>query len=215
MGVTFQSNLLNADNYNYKQSLKPVEDTESGGKAIASNSITRDTGADKEENDHLLRKVQFARTKAEVLGEYLGAMQTAVKDSGSKGFLMYRRVGNLMKTEADFEETEMYKNKKDTDTFVADQMEAMEKKQQEIQEIKDAMKEQQEKNSVSSSEDRNGTAGDKIGVAGDDNKAADNDKNAGIKENQLNMQQKVAQMYKSKDDPQRNPSTQETFRGMI
>lgn len=211
MNVSFPKKLMDTENYNYKYQLKKVTETESGKKNVASNRITQETGADKDENDRLLRKVQFSQTKAEVLGHYLGAMQNAVRESGSNGIIMYRRVGNMMGTEKAFEETDQYKKKKDTDTFLIDQMKVLEKRQEEIRELKEAQEKSQE-NTYGPDQDSKKSVTEE--TSGNNTTATQQNRNTSSVQN-TDLQQKAAKMYKSKDAPERNPSVQEVFNGMI
>ena len=99
---------------------------------------------DKAENDELRNKMQFAETKLEVLGESLGAMQKAVRESGNDGILMYRRVSKLGATTEEFKETDAYKNKKENDTTIKDQIDALRESEKELRE-KRAKKQEEKK----------------------------------------------------------------------
>lgn len=211
MNISFPNNLMDSEKLQYKYNLQKVSETQSGSKTVAKNRITAETGGDKAENDRLLRKVQFAQTKAEVLAEYLGAMQNAVRESGSNGILMYRRVGNLMATERAYEETDYYKNKKDADTFLLDQIEVLEKRQEEMQELKEAQAEAQENTSPSDENNSQSVARD---VSGNGTVKTQQSRKTSVTQN-TDFQQRAARSYKTKDAPERNPSTQELFNSII
>ena len=215
MNISFPNNFLTSDRQLHIQNLKKVSETGNGKQTVPSNNITAETGVDKEENDRLLRKMQFAQTKAEVLGHYLGAMQTAVQDSGASGFIMLRRTHHLMGTQMAFQETAKYKDKKDQDTFLLDQIEALEKRQDELEEMKKAQAENQkepyqaEEQSTKSSANRDNSSG-KVRNTSDtqQNRSASNVQN-------VDLQKKAAMSYKTKDAPSRNPTVQNVFSGMI
>lgn len=105
--------------------------------SLGSASYLADDDIDKEENDRLVLQCQLASTKLDVMGVYYGAMQTAVRESGSDGIQMYRRITKLMTTENAYQETDNYKDKKDKDTFVSDQVDAISDKQEEIEKAKE------------------------------------------------------------------------------
>ena len=72
------------------------------------------------------------KTRLDALGEYFDAVQTAKTGSGSNGLLMFRRVSNLAGTHKEYKESENHKNKKLTDTFVSDQVDALRELQEEL-----------------------------------------------------------------------------------
>ena len=98
---------------------------------------------DKPENDKLLRKMQLSKTRLDALGEYFDAVQTAKTGSGSNGLLMFRRVSNLAGTHKEYKESENHKNKKLTDTFVSDQVDALRELQEEL--LEEQMRRTEEK----------------------------------------------------------------------
>lgn len=102
----------------------------SEGKSIA--RIMEGSEQDKPEDDRLLRKMQLSKTRLDALGEYFDAMQTAKRGSGSNGLLMFRRVSNLAGTQKEYKESENHKNKKLTDTFISDQVDALRELQEEL-----------------------------------------------------------------------------------
>ena len=212
MNISFPNNYLTSERQNQIQNLKKVTETDSGRKQVPSNNISTEAGVDKEESDRLLRKVQFAQTKAEVLGHYLGAMQNAVRDSGSNGVVMLRRTGHLMATQKAFQETDQYKKKKEQDTFILDQMEVLEKRQEEMEELKEAQKENQEEAAYSSREDSRQSAV----KDGSDSSARESQQKRSVSNAQnVDLQKKAANSFKTKDAPARNPSVQGVFSGMI
>lgn len=94
--------------------------------------IMEGSDQDKTENDRLLRKMQLSKTRLDALGEYFDAMQIAKRESGSNGFLMFRRVSNLAGTQKEYKESDNHKNKKLTDTFISDQVDALRELQEEL-----------------------------------------------------------------------------------
>lgn len=212
MNISFPNNYLSSERQNQIQNLKKVTETDSGRKQVPSNNISTETGVDKEESDRLLRKVQFAQTKAEVLGHYLGAMQNAVRDSGSNGFATLRRTGHLMATQKAFQETDQYKKKKDQDTFILDQMEALKKRQEEMEELREAQTKNQEETVSRSEEDSKQSASRE--VSGSSARESQQKRSVSNTQN-VDLQKKAANSYKTKDAPARNPSVQGVFSGMI
>lgn len=99
---------------------------------------------DRAESDKLLLKSRISETKLDAMGEYFGSMQTAKEESGRDGFTMFRRINSLIATERNYRETSDYKSKKDKDTFVSDQIEAMREKQDEIEALKAKKAEQED-----------------------------------------------------------------------
>lgn len=212
MNISFPNNYLSSERQNHIQNLKKVTETDSGRQQVPSNHISSEAGVDKEESDRLLRKVQFAQTKAEVLGHYLGAMQTAARESGSNGVVMLRRTGHLMATQKAFQETEQYKKKKDQDTFILDQMEVLEKRQEEIEELREAQTENQEEPAYGSQEDSRQTSVKEASGSS----ARESRQNRSVSGTQsVDLQKRAANSYKTKDAPARNPSMQGVFSGTV
>ncbi len=118
----------------------------SEGKSIA--RIMEGSDQDKQENDRLLRKMQLSKTRLDALGEYFGAIQTAKRGSGSNGFVMFRRVSNLANTQKEYRESDNHKNKKLTDTFVSDQVDALRELQEELLEEQARRAEENEQENV-------------------------------------------------------------------
>ncbi|MCD7708449.1 MAG: hypothetical protein LUI02_01085 [Clostridiales bacterium] len=118
----------------------------SGSSSISANASAYlpEDDIDKAENDRLLLQSQLASTKLDAMGAYFGALQTAVKESGSDGIQMYRRITKLTDTESAYKQTDNYKNKKDTDAFVGDQVNSLKEKQEEIAEAKEKRTEKAE-----------------------------------------------------------------------
>lgn len=157
------------------------------------------------ENDRLLLKSKISETKMDTLGEYFGAMEKAKEESGRNGFAMFARIKRLAETERNYHETSAYKAKKDKDTFVSDQIEAMREKQEEIEALK-AKKAEQE-NKMSLAEDDNAGVSDvsdnndeKISI---NKTAADNNNSSGVSVAKKNIadidinKQKYSSIYSS------------------
>lgn len=211
MNISFPNNFLTSERQMRVQNLQKVTETESGRRQIAKNSITADTGPDKEENDRLLRRMQLAQTKSEVLGHYLGAVQTAVRESGFNGIIMGRRIGHLTGTQRAYQETEQYKKKKDQDTFLLDQLEALKKRQEEMEELKESQTDGQE-DAYRKEEDVRQPAGEDVPRKRE--AATQQSRNTSSVQNG-DLQKKAAISYKTKDAPSRNPTMQGVFTGMI
>ncbi len=211
MNISFPNNFLTSERQMRVQNLQKVTETESGRRQIAKNSITADTGPDKEENDRLLRRMQLAQTKSEVLGHYLGAVQTAVRESGFNGIIMGRRIGHLTGTQRAYQETEQYKKKKDQDTFLLDQLETLKKRQEEMEELKESQTDGQE-DAYRKEEDVRQPAGEDVPRKRE--AATQQSRNTSSVQNG-DLQKKAAISYKTKDAPSRNPTMQGVFTGMI
>ncbi len=211
MNISFPNNFLTSERQMRVQNLQKVTETESGRRQIAKNSITADTGPDKEENDRLLRRMQLAQTKSEVLGHYLGAVQTAVRESGFNGIIMARRIGHLTGTQRAYQETEQYKKKKDQDTFLLDQLETLKKRQEEMEELKESQTDGQE-DAYRKEEDVRQPAGEDVPRKRE--AATQQSRNTSSVQNG-DLQKKAAISYKTKDAPSRNPTMQGVFTGMI
>lgn len=210
MNISFPNNFLTSERQMKIQNLQKVSESDSGRKQIAANTITAETGPDKEENDRLLRKAQLAQTKAEVLGHYLGAMQTAVRESGANGIIMLRRTNHLNGTMRAYQETDQYKKKKDQDTFLLDQLEALEKRQEEMEELKETQAESQEE-TYRSEEDTRQPANTEVSRKNETMQQSRNTSNV----QNTDLQKKAALSYKTKDAPSRNPTMQGIFTGMM
>lgn len=211
MNISFPNNFLTSDRQMKVQNLQKVTETDSGRKQIPKNTITSETGPDKEENDRLLRRMQLAQTKSEVMGHYFGAMQTAVRESGSNGIIMGRRVGHLAGTQRAYQETEQYKKKKDQDTFLIDQLEALKKRQEEMEQIKESQPDGQE-DAYRREEDIRQPAGEDVSRKRE--AATQQSRNASNAQN-VDLQKRAAISYKTKDAPSRNPTMQGVFSGMM
>lgn len=211
MNISFPNNFLTSDRQMKVQNLQKVTETESGRQQIAKNAITAETGPDKGENDRLLRRMQLAQTKSEVMGHYFGAVQTAVRESGSNGIIMGRRVGHLAGTQRAYQETEHYKKKKDQDTFLLDQLEALKKRQEEMEQLKESQTDGQEE-VYRKEEDVRQPAGEDISRK----KEATTQQSQSVSNVQnVDLQKKAAISYKTKDAPSRNPTMQGVFSGMM
>ncbi len=145
-------------NYNNSQ-LAPGKNSVFADQSLNANPLFKNNfGAEdvnRAENDKLLLKSKLSETKMDALGEYFGAMQTAKEESGRDGFTMFARIKRLIDTERNYRETSAYKSKKDKDTFVSDQIEAMREKQEEIEALK-AKKAEQENKVDSAADDNSG-----------------------------------------------------------
>lgn len=132
-----------ATNYvaNYAEKKQSVN-LSSGSKRVT--QIMEGSEYDKLEDNRLLHKMQLSKTRLDAMGEYFGAMETAKRESGMNGFLMFRRVTNLVGTQKDYEKSENYKNKKLTDTFISDQVDALRELQEELLEEQARKLEQKE-----------------------------------------------------------------------
>ncbi len=213
MNISFPNNFLTSDRQMKVQNLQRVTETDSGRKQIPKNNITAETGPDKEENDRLLRRMQLAQTKSEVMEHYFGAMQTAVRESGSNGIVMGRRVNHLAGTHRMYQETEQYKKKKDQDTFLIDQLEALKKRQEEMEQLKESQTDAQE-DAYQKEQDVRQPAGEDVSSKRE--ATAQQNRNASSVQNQnADLQKKAAMSYKTKDAPSRNPTMQGVFTGMI
>ncbi len=145
MGISFNitrntDTVITPTNY---QKANAVKQSDVFKKSINAAALTSDTKADDAENERLLRKMNMAQTRLDTLGEYLGAMQNAQKESGSNVLAMYRRVNHLIGTENDYLKSTDYKNKKNTDTFISDQVAAMNEKLEEIKALRKAQAEKE------------------------------------------------------------------------
>ena len=223
MSVSFQNNYTQSivSTKPYSQKKQTAAQAVQSAKTDASKNmrtaeITKGTVPYKEENDKLMHKMQFAPTKVEAMGEFYGSMQTALRESGQRGVMAATRVGNMLDTEEAFEHTLVYANKKDQYTFVPDQIEAMQKKQQEMEEQK-AAAEEKEKNEP-----------DKEEAAAETSVRSESDENAlrssankitsttGTSSSvNANAQKTAARQYKVNDDPKRNNVVNDIFTGMI
>lgn len=215
--ISFRSDFLSPESVRYKQSLrKSVVETGTGRKSVSPHSITAQAGADKEENDRLLRKVQFAQTKSDAMREYLGTMQEAVRDSGSNGFYMLRRISHMSVTGNAYQQTPQFLEKKDTDTFLLDQLEALQKRQEEMKELQDVQekKQQRQQNKAESTDNEQKNAGSEPLGKRETSPQRNSSKNTSNVKN-ADLQKKAAGAYKSKDAPSRNPYVQQFFTGMM
>jgi len=145
MGISFNitrntDTVITPTNY---QKANAVKQTDVFKKSINAAALTSDTKADDMENEHLLRKMKMAQTRLDTLSEYLGTMQDAQKESGPNVLAMYRRVNHLIGTENDYRKSNEYKNKKNTDTFISDQVAAMNEKLEEIKALREAQAERE------------------------------------------------------------------------
>lgn len=211
MNISFPNNFLTSDRQMRVQNLQKVTETDSGRKQIPKNAITSETGPDKEENDRLLRRMQLAQTKSEVLGHYFGAVQTAVRESGANGIIMGRRVGHLAGTQRAYQETDQYKKKKDQDTFLLDQLEALKKRQEEMEQLKESQTDGQE-DAYRKEEDVGQPVGEDVSSKRE--AATQQSRNVSSAQN-VDLQKKAAMSYKTKDAPSRNPTMQGVFSGMM
>lgn len=130
--TVFDTKAKFATNYVANHTEKQTANLSSDGKSVT--QIPGDSTSDKLEEDRMLRKMQLSNTRLDALGEYLGAMQGAKRASGSNGFMMLGRVTNLIGTQREFKDSENYKNKKTTDTFISDQVDALREMQRQLME---------------------------------------------------------------------------------
>lgn len=145
MGISFNitrntDTVITPTNY---QKANAARQSDIFNKSINAVALTSDTKVDDAENERLLRKMNMAQTRLDTLGEYLGAVQNAKKESGSNVLAMYRRVNHLIGTEKDYLKSNEYKNKKNTDTFISDQVAAMNEKLEEIRALREAQAEKE------------------------------------------------------------------------
>lgn len=223
MSISFQNNLSQApvNTTSYRQTTQtPAQKMQAARTDVSKNlrvsEITEGTKPYKQENDAFLRKVQFAQTKADALGEYLGAMQNAVRESGSNGVMAAKRVGNFIDTEQAFEQSAIYKNKKDKDTFLVDQIAAMEKKQQEMEEAKAAAEEKEEDGqtrvNTASTETNVRSESEANALRSSANKITSTTGTSSSKN--ADAQKNAAKLYKVNDNPKKTAVT-DIFTGMI
>ena len=205
MGISFSitrttDNVITPTNYQKANAAKQSD--ASYKKTINATDISSDTKVDDLENERLLRKMKMAKTRLDTLGEYLGAMQTAQKESGSNGLALYRRVNHLTDTEDDYRKSREYKNKKNTDTFISDQMEAMNEKLEEIMAFREALS---EKDTVQANEQEttNTTDNNNITTTEDISAKATSPQTdtKTVSANNTDVQLKAAQTYKKSDMP--------------
>lgn len=222
MSISFQNNytqsFLSTKPYDNKEK-QTVAQTVKAAKTDTSKNmrmaeITKGTVPYKEENDRLLHKMQFSKNKAEAAGEFYGSIQTAFRESGDRGVMAATRVGNMFDTMEAFEHTLAYKNMDDSDTLVPDLIEAMEKKQKELEEQKNSEEEKAQAESddkeksepVRSETDENAlrSSSNKItsttGISSSANSGA---------------QKSAAKQYKMNDDPRRTNVVNDIFTGKI
>lgn len=204
MGISFNIT-RNTDNVitptNYQKANAARQTDTAFNKTINATDISSDTKADDMENERLLRKMKMAKTRLDTLGEYLGAMQTAQKESGSNGLAMYRRINHLTGTEEDYRKSKEYKNKKNTDTFISDQMEAMNEKLEEIMAFREAQSEKE--NLQENEQETTSITDDDITITEDvPVKTANSQTDTkNVSANNADAQLKAAQTYKKFDMP--------------
>lgn len=204
MGISF-SITRNTDNVitptNYQKENAAKQSDAAFKKTINAADISSATDADDIESERLLRKMKMAKTRLDTLSEYLGAMQNAQGESGSNGLMMYRRVNHLIETEDDYRKSKEYKNKKNTDTFISDQVDAMNEKLEEIRALREAQAEnenlQEDDREEVSATDSNTAATEDAPIKTADSQT--NTKNASA--NSADAQLKAAQTYKKFDMP--------------
>ena len=222
MSISFQNSFsgINIGTTSYQKTPQTaVQKVQAAGgepaKSLRTAKITEQTGIDRPENDTALRKMRFAKTKQEALSEYFGSMQEALRDSGSKGADAVRRVGNLIETGEAFKASRVYQEKKDEDNFVVEQIEAMQKKQEEMAELRADAEEREAQKASQSAENASvqseKTISDENALRSSSNKIA---KTAGTTANQTGAQQSAAKLYKVNDNPARQLPT-DLFTGQI
>ena len=178
--------------------------------------ITQGTVPYKEENDRLMRKMQFAKNRAEAMGEFYGSIQTAFRESGDRGVMAATRVGNMLETQEAFTHTLAYKNMDESDTLVPDMIEALEKKQKELEE-QEAAKEKEDQKEPGSEADEKKTSerseSDENALRSSANKIT-NTRGTSSSVN-TGAQKTAAKQYKMNDDPKRSNAVSDIFTGMI
>ncbi len=220
MSISFQNNytqsFLSTKPYNKNQtaaqSMKTAKTDASKNLRMA--EITEGTVPYKEENDRLMHKMQFAKNKTEAMGEFYGSVQTAFKESGDRGVMAATRVGNMLETKEAFEHTLVYKNMDDSDTLVPDLIEAMEKKQKEIEEQEKAEKEKdQRENGQKETTSESRSEADENALRSSANKIT-NTTGTSASVNS-DVQKNAAKHYKMNDDPKRNNIVNDIFTGKV
>lgn len=206
MGISFSvnkpaNNMITSANYRRANTTKQPDTAFE--KKIAADNVSSNTKPDEIENERMLRKMKMAKTRLDTLGEYFGAMQNAQKESGSNGIVMFRRVNHLMITEEDYKKSKEYKSKKNTDTFISDQVDAMNEKMEEILALRETQA--TEENQQENSQDTEKPVDDYSITAVDDTpvKAASDNTNTKTTAavNNTDTSLKAAQTYKKFDLP--------------
>lgn len=111
---------------------------------------------ERKENEMMLAKMQMSETKLEALGDYFGAMQEALKDSGSNGMMAYRRTNNLISNANEYMSTSDYQEKENSKCLVKDMTDSMKENEEAIKEKADKKNKDKEK-----TEDSRETSDDK------------------------------------------------------
>lgn len=117
-------------------------------KSESSNSVYADE-KERKENEAMVYKMQMSTTKLSTLGEYFGAMQEALKDSGNNGIMAYRRTSNLIHNGTNYMDTSDYQKKENSKCLVKDITDSMEESKKALEETKDSKKESKEEASIS------------------------------------------------------------------
>lgn len=125
-----------------------TEEKKSFAKSENNNSVYADD-KERKENEAMLYKMQMSTTKLETLGEYFGAMQKALKDSGNNGIMAYRRTSNLIHNGTNYMDTSEYQSKENSKCLVKDITDSMEESKKALEETKENHKEAKEETSIS------------------------------------------------------------------
>lgn len=112
---------------------------------------------ERKENEVMLAKMQLSETKLEALGDYFGAMQEALKDSGRNGIMAYRRTNNLISNANEYMSTSDYQEKENSKCLVKDMADSMKENEEAIKEKADKKNKDKEK-----TEDSREASDDKI-----------------------------------------------------
>lgn len=178
--------------------------------------ITQGTVPYKEENDRLMRKMQFAKNRAEAMGEFYGSIQTAFRESGERGVMAAARVGNMLETQEAFTHTLVYKNMDESDTLVPDMIEVLEKKQKELEEQAAAKEEEDKKETASGTEEQKNlerSESDENALRSSANKIT-NTRGTSSSVN-TGAQKIAAKQYKMNDNPKKNNIVNDIFTGIV
>lgn len=219
MSISFQNafakSLVGSTSYRQGQQTpaqKMQESRSDLAKKMRTSEITQETEPYKDENDRLLRKMQFSKTKAEAMGEFYGSMQTALRESGSRGVMAVKRVGNMMNTKEAFQESTVYHSKKEQDTFVSDQMEAFKQKRQEMQEQQKVLEQANEKKETKNTTESARSETEENALRSSANKITSTTGTSTT--SNADAQKNAAKQYKANDAQSRN-LVNDIFTGMI
>lgn len=214
----YTQSFLSTKPYNNKESQTASQAMQTAKTDASKNmrmaEITQGTEPYKDENDRLMRKMQFAKNKVEALGEFYGSVQTAFRESGDRGVMAAVRVGHMLETQEAFKHTMVYKNMDESDTLVPDMIEAMEKKQKEMEE----QQAKEEKNDEVGSEKNKTETSQRSEVeenalrSGSNKTMSTTGTSSAVN---TGVQQNAAKQYKMNDDPKRNSMVNDIFSGKV